>query len=121
MLTVIDFINTNAQFLIFRVAIFNYLCHSIKAYIYCGIIFNLNKINYIMKKFTLFFVLGVLALSAVAPGDFIKIIHNTDPEAKCLDGSSPMIYLHEGGDTKNIIFHLIGGGACLGLDLESTL
>ena len=54
-------------------------------------------------------------------GEYTKIIHDTDPEAKCLDGSSPMIYLHEGGDTKNILFHLIGGGACLGTDLQSTL
>lgn len=74
-----------------------------------------------MKKIALFLVLATLALSTAAPGDFVKIIHNTDPEAKCLDGSSPMIYLHEGGDTKNIVFHMIGGGACLGLDLQSTL
>ena len=39
----------------------------------------------------------------------------------CLDGSDPMIYLHEGGDTKNILFYFIGGGACLGTDLPSTL
>jgi len=25
-----------------------------------------------------------------------KVIHNTDPEAKCLDGSSPFLYIHEG-------------------------
>lgn len=62
----------------------------------------------------------VLVLGA-ASSDYIKVIHNTDPEAKCLDGSPPMIYLHEGGDTKNIVFHLIGGGVCLGTDLESTL
>ena len=58
----------------------------------------------------------VLVLGA-ANGDYTKIIHNTDPEAKCLDGSPAMIYLHEGGDTKNFVFHLIGGGACVGLDL----
>ena len=70
-----------------------------------------------MKKITLFLILAVFSLNAAASGDFVKVIHNTDPEAKCLDGSSPMIYLHEGGDTKNIVFHLIGGGVCLGLDL----
>lgn len=73
-----------------------------------------------MKKIVLFFTLAILALSA-ASSEFVKVIHNTDPEAKCLDGSSPMVYLHEGGDTKNIVFHLIGGGVCLGLDLQSTL
>jgi hypothetical protein len=74
-----------------------------------------------MKKLAIFLVLAVLSLSTAATSDFVKVIHNTDPEAKCLDGSSPMVYLHEGGDTKNIVFHLIGGGVCLGLDLESTL
>lgn len=32
-----------------------------------------------------------------------------------------MIYLHEGGDTKNLLFYFIGGGACMGTDLASTL
>lgn len=60
-------------------------------------------------------------LSAKLTTEYIKVLHNTDPEAKCLDGSIPMIYLHEGGDTKNILFHLVGGGACMGTDLASTL
>lgn len=60
-------------------------------------------------------------LSAKLNTNYTKIIHNTDPEAKCLDGSSPMIYLHEGGDNKNILIHLLGGGACLGTDSASTL
>ena len=62
----------------------------------------------------------VLALGA-ANNDYVQVIHNTDPEAKCLGGSPPMIYLHEGGETKDIVFHLIGGGICLGTNLESTL
>ena len=53
--------------------------------------------------------------------NYTKVTHNTDPEAKCLDGSPPIVYLHEGGDTKKFVFHLIGGGACLGTDLQSTL
>lgn len=32
-----------------------------------------------------------------------------------------MIYLHEGGDKSKILFHLIGGGACMGTDVASTL
>jgi hypothetical protein len=65
----------------------------------------------------------IVLLFGIAMSDsfYKKIIHNTDPNAKCLDGSSPMIYLHEGGDTKNIIFYMIGGGACTGIDLASTL
>ena len=50
-----------------------------------------------------------------------KVVHETDPEAKCLDGSSPMIYLHEGGDTEHILFYFLGGGSCADKDLNSTL
>ena len=63
----------------------------------------------------------VISCLGLASTDYTKVIHNTDPEAKCLDGSAPMIYLHEGGDTKNLLFYFVGGGACLGTDLASTL
>lgn len=66
-------------------------------------------------------VLFLVAYSHSASKNYTKLIHNTDPDAKCLDGSPPMIYLHEGGDTKNIMFYFIGGGACMGTDLPSTL
>ena len=69
-----------------------------------------------MNKIAILLSFIILTLS-IATKDYTKVIHNTDPEAKCLDGSSPMIYLHEGGDTKRFVFHLIGGGACLGTDL----
>lgn len=70
-----------------------------------------------------FFTLTILLLIGIIAADsnYKKIIHNTDPDAKCLDGSSPIIYLHEGGDTRNIIFYMIGTGACLAEDLPSTL
>jgi hypothetical protein len=29
--------------------------------------------------------------------NYKKIIHNSDPEAKCLDGSPGLLYVHEGG------------------------
>jgi hypothetical protein len=63
----------------------------------------------------------ILAISVQSSMFYQKVLHNTDPNAKCLDGSIPMIYLHEGGDTSKILFHLIGGGACMGTDLASTL
>ena len=69
-----------------------------------------------LKEVVLVFLFLIYVLG-VANGDYQKIIHNTDPQAKCLDGSPAMIYVHEGGDTKNIVFHLIGGGVCVGLDL----
>lgn len=70
---------------------------------------------------TLYLVFIIFAVLYLSQSEFTKIVHSTDPEAKCLDGSSPMLYLHEGGDTKNIIFHMFGGAACLGSDLASTL
>jgi O-palmitoleoyl-L-serine hydrolase len=41
-----------------------------------------------------------------------KVIHNFDPEAKCLDGSPGLLYVHEGGDTKNFLIFFEGGGLC---------
>lgn len=56
-----------------------------------------------------------LLISIVLSSSFYtKIIHNTDPEAKCLDGSPPAIYVHEGGDTSRILIYMLGGGACVG-------
>lgn len=43
--------------------------------------------------------ISLLALSLpclTAEQPFQKVIHNTDPNAKCLDGSSPAIYIHVG-------------------------
>ena len=73
-----------------------------------------------MQKVALLLAIAIVAWASASP-DYVKIVHNTDPEAKCLDGSSPMVYLHEGGDTNNILFHMIGGGACAGTTLDSTL
>ena len=55
-----------------------------------------NSYNY-MKKYLLIFFL--FALSLAVSKFYQKVIHNTDPEAKCLDGSPGFIYVHEGGDT----------------------
>jgi len=45
-----------------------------------------------MKGFMILMMLITVICSAKT--DYTKLIHNTDPNAKCLDGSSPMIYLH---------------------------
>lgn len=74
-----------------------------------------------MGKIRVALLIAVLIIYVACDDKYIKVIHNTDPDAKCLDGSSPMIYLNEGGDTKNILIHMLGGGACLGNDLSSTL
>jgi hypothetical protein len=75
----------------------------------------LNLINYPMriKIVLLLCLLGALALCAEQP--YKLVIHNTDPQAKCLDGSSPALFLHEGGDTKNFLIFFVGGGFCAGL------
>jgi hypothetical protein len=71
----------------------------------------------IISSVTIFFLLSIIT----AQSYYTKVVHDTDPKAKCLDGSSPMIYLHEGGDTKNILFYFLGGGGCTGIDLDATL
>jgi len=49
-----------------------------------------------------------------------KIIHNVDPDAKCLDGSPAVLYLHE-GDPHNILFYFQGGGVCGDQTLNKTV
>jgi hypothetical protein len=70
------------------------------------------------------FMVTVLALAFLtnsAEQPYKKIVHNTDPKAKCLDGSSPAVYLHEGGDTKNILIFFNNGGWCAGNSLSEVL
>ena len=39
----------------------------------------------------------LLLLTTVLSGSlYQKVVHKTDPEAKCLDGSSPAVYVHQG-------------------------
>ena len=47
-----------------------------------------------------------------APLMYHKVIHNTDPEARCLDGSPAMIYVREGGLKDHIMLFFLGGGIC---------
>ena len=64
-------------------------------------------------KLPVLVVVGVLLLVLTnAGGLYKKVTHNYDPEARCLDGSPGIIYVHEGGDTKNIMLFFLGGGAC---------
>jgi len=66
-----------------------------------------------MKRIIIVFAMLIACFSQVK-NYYTKIQHNTDPEAKCTDGSSPILYLHEGGDTKNILFFFMGGGSNAG-------
>jgi hypothetical protein len=65
--------------------------------------------------------LATTVLGLSADSLYRKVIHNTDPEARCLDGSPSLLYVHEGGDPKNILIFFLGGGMCGGDTLEGTL
>lgn len=65
--------------------------------------------------------LAVIVLQGNAEEFYSKVIHNLDPEAKCLDGSPGLIYVHEGGDYKKIMLFFLGGGFCAKTTLEGTL
>ena len=60
----------------------------------------------------------LLAISLIFAAElpYKKVIHNSDPEAKCLDGSSPAIYVHEGDKSKFVLFFM-GGAYCQGKSL----
>ena len=53
--------------------------------------------------------------------NYKKVVHNYDPEAKCLDGSPGLLYVHEGGEKDKILIFLEGGGLCGEETLEKTL
>lgn len=72
-----------------------------------------------MKLSILVFLL-VLTIGANSQALYKKIANNLDPEARCLDGSIPSIYLHE-ADPKNILFYFIGGASCGEDSLSATL
>ena len=52
---------------------------------------------------------------------FKKVIHNTDPNAKCIDGSPPAIYIPSGSEPDKFVIFMYGGGFCSGATLLQTL
>lgn len=62
--------------------------------------------------------LSVLVLSQNQP--YRKVVNDLDPQAKCLDGSSPAMYVSE-GDPKRILLYFEGGASCAGADLAQTI
>ena len=50
-----------------------------------------------------------------------KVIHNIDPEAKCLDGSPGLLYIHQGSEKGKFMIHFEGGGFCAGMTLAETI
>ena len=72
-----------------------------------------------MAKLLLF--VALIALITTSEEPYKKIIHQFDPQAKCLDGSPPALYLHEGGDFTKFVIFFIGGGHCQGENIAQVL
>lgn len=63
-----------------------------------------------------------LAVILVIQGQhFKKVVNARDPEAKCLDGSPPIYYIHRGIAKSNFVIWFYGGGFFGADDLPSTL
>ena len=73
-----------------------------------------------MKGF-LILLLTSIVLLANSSGYYHKVVHNFDPDAKCLDGSPGTVYVHEGGDLKKIMIYFLGGGGCGSSTVQATL
>ena len=74
-----------------------------------------------MLKSTLIFCFVLLFQLISSEEVYKKIIHNTDPEAKCLDGSPGALYVHEGTEKGKFFIYFIGGGFCGVNTLSGTL
>lgn len=57
-------------------------------------------------------ILLFILIGLASSQNYKKVIHNYDPEAKCLDGSPGLLYVHEGGDPNKILMFMEGGGLC---------
>ncbi len=52
---------------------------------------------------------------------YIKIIHNVDESARCLDGSPAALYEHIGEEKDKFLIFFGGGGSCGGEYLSDTV
>lgn len=64
----------------------------------------------------LFLVIGVYS-----QGLYTKKVVDADPNAKCLDGSPPLFYYHQGAAPSNILFFLEGANTCVRDTKEESL
>ena len=74
-----------------------------------------------MHKYLPFLLLLLVGFSHAASIQYKKVIPNLNLEAKCLDGSPSFLYVNEGSDPNNFLIYFLGGGACGGFNIESTL
>ena len=89
------------------------MCYHLLINIYIGIKFQpiLSIINKMRGIIILLVLIATLALHTSAV-NYRKVVHQFDPEAKCLDGSPGLLYVHEGGDPHKILIFMEGGGLC---------
>ena len=62
-----------------------------------------------IKKILLF--LGVL-YHVLADEFYTKVLNTIDPNAVCLDGSPPFLYIHQGQDIFRFLIYFMEGGIC---------
>lgn len=48
----------------------------------------------------------IVVLSGINAQKYRKIVHTTDPDAKCLDGTPPALYVHEGSEKDKFLIFL---------------
>lgn len=73
--------------------------------------FSSEESFYLMKLGKVVAVLFVLHLAA-SQTTYKKYTPAVDQEAQCLDGSPPVLYVHEGGEPKKFLLFFLGGGTC---------
>lgn len=78
---------------------------------------TINVYRYYMKIYFMNIYLFLLLTGLFTFGTaqkYKKIVHVTDLDAKCLDGTPPAIYVHQGSETDKFLIFLEGGGYCQG-------
>lgn len=59
-----------------------------------------------MRKILINIAILILFLSNISSAEpYKKVIHNTDPNAKCLDGSDPAVYFHQGREKNKFLIY----------------
>jgi hypothetical protein len=66
------------------------------------------------------YLLLALLTVAIADNNFI-LIRNSEPAAKCLDGSSPALYFHPGTESDKFLIYFESGGLCRGDGLADMI
>ena len=71
---------------------------------------NFVNSSEVMRTITILF----LILVSCTAQEYELKVNTLDPQAKCLDGSSPALLVHQGTTPKNILIFAIGNTSCAG-------